>query len=353
VISSFQVDALDRELLQWMQDEFPITERPWAFAAENFGITEQEVLSRARRLRTEGIIRTLHSILDNQKIGSGCSTLIALRIPEEQIQHVASVINEYTCVTHNYLREHEYNLWFTLNTRNEKEFRETMEDILERTGAKDPDILDLRTVRVFKVDVRFNFTHNGTHVRKSVRETKSSPIELDETDRGILRITQQSISFIETPFKEIAEKVGTSEADVVAKLERLFQHGIIKRIGISVNQRTLGIIANAVVVWKVAGDRVEEIGRMLASYDAVTHCYERRSVPGRWEHNMFAVLHGYDRESVENCAKKLSRAIGIDECRVLFSNEQFKRTSLIHEFAGMHRHDGTLSRKPSNENMAG
>ena len=106
---------------------------------------------------------------------------------------------------------------------------------------------------------------------------------------------------------------------------------MIKRIGSSVNQRKLGIVANAVVAWKVSDNLVEETGKKLSSYDEVTHCYERRTVPGVWEYNMFTVLHGYDRPSVEACAQRLSDTTGIDDYRVIFSTKQFKRTSIIHD----------------------
>ena len=153
----------------------------------------------------------------------------------------------------------------------------------------------------------------------------------DETDRAILSLTQKAIPLVDEPFREISQQLGLEHREVLARLRRRVRDGMIKRIGSSVNQRKLGIIANAVIAWKVPEDLVEKTGKKLSSYDEVTHCYERSTVPGVWDYNMFTVLHGYDRPSVETCAERLSGMIGIDDYRVIFSTKQFKRTSIIHD----------------------
>ncbi len=255
-----------------------------------------------------------------------------MKVPEKQIPDIVSIINGYPHVTHNYRRENVYNLWFTVNTRNGHELNAVTEEIKRRAGIKDSDILDLRTIRVFKIDVRFKITQNGSHSHRAT-QTTNDPVEMDEMDRGILRITQRDIPIVPEPFREISEQLGIDQTDVVTRLERQVRNGIVKRVGGSINQRKLGITANAVVAWNVPENRVEETGSKLASYDAVTHCYERRPVRGYWEYNLFTVLHGYDRGSVKQCAERFAGALGIPDYCVLFSNEQFKRTSVIHELS--------------------
>ncbi len=193
-----------------------------------------------------------------------------------------------------------------------------------------PDLLDLRTVRVFKTDVRFRFS-SGARITRTRGEPNLIPATMDETDRAILSITQNDIPVVDEPFRKISEQLGIEQSEVLTRLERQIHRGVIKRIGGSVNQRKLGIVANAVVAWKVEEDLVGETGEKLSSYDEVTHCYERRTVPGVWDYNLFTVLHGYDRESVETCTKRLSELIGITDYRVIFSTKQFKRTSIIHD----------------------
>ncbi len=324
-------DDYDLKLLQWLQDDFPLIARPWTDAALHLGISEEEALLRTRNLTETGIVRTLHVIVNGRNHRSGGSSLVAMRVPDERIRDVASIVNEYPCVTHNYRRDHEYNLWFTVNTENARELEGTIGEIRRRTGVGDRDILDLRTNRVFKVDVRFGFNGNRPRSHINARRLTTGPVETDSTDRALLRMTQAGIPLEAEPFRAIAGRLGIPEADVISRLSRQLDAGTIKRIGISVNQRALGIVANAVVVWNVPRDRVDEAGWILSAERDVTHCYERQTVPGRWEYNLFAVLHGYDRESVLDRVNRLSDAIGFADHRVLFSTEQFKRTSIIHD----------------------
>ncbi len=157
-------------------------------------------------------------------------------------------------------------------------------------------------------------------------------MDKDEIDQAILNITQDGIPLVEEPFEELAKQVGISRDEVIRRLKRLRSIGVIKRLGISVNQRKVGIVANAVVAWKVPKEQLESVGTLLSSYTEVTHSYGRVTIPGKWEHNLFTVIHGYSRESVESIAKQLSEACGITDYLVMFSNGQFKRTSVKHPF---------------------
>ncbi len=154
----------------------------------------------------------------------------------------------------------------------------------------------------------------------------------DEKDQAILRITQEGLPLDKEPFRAIAAQTGLTEEEVIARLRRLKSMGVIKRLGISVNQRKIGIVANAVIAWKVPEELVERVGNIFASHKEVTHCYERVTIPGKWEYNLFTVVHGYNRESVEQFAKRMSGIVDIRDYIVMFSNEQFKRTSVKHPF---------------------
>jgi len=334
----YKLDTLDKELLQHLQDKFPLAKRPWAEIGKRLGITEEEVLSRSERLSSDGVIRKLRTILNGQKVGGCASTLMAMRVPAEKMEKVVSIVNEYMSVTHNYQREHDYNLWFTVTTCGGKDLRSTVDEIKGRTGIPDSDVLDLPTTRVFKVDVRFKFTDfkddsDRNEISIPNERTKmNKDDEPNETDQAILRAAQEGIPVVKEPFAGIAREAGISQDEVIARLKRLISNGVIKRLGISINQRKVGIVANAVVAWRVPQEQVERVGKMLSSYKEVTHCYERVTIPGKWEHNLFTVIHGYNRESVEEMAKRLSEVVGISDYLVLFSNEQFKRTSVMHPY---------------------
>ncbi len=148
---------------------------------------------------------------------------------------------------------------------------------------------------------------------------------MDETDGEILKLLQDDVPLVSRPFLEVAKKLGIGEEEVIRRIARMMQEGIVRRFSASIRHRKLGILANPLVAWKVPKERVEEVGEKLASFEEVTHCYERASVPGKWEYNVYTMIHGYDRESVERIAKKLSGAAGIKDYELLYSSKEFKK----------------------------
>ncbi len=261
---------------------------------------------------------------------------MAMKVPEEKMERVVNVVNEYMSVTHNYRREHDYNLWFTVTTCGGKDLRSTADEIIRRTEIPEHDILDLPTTTVFKIDVRFKFTNGGIKAMNGNSNGNSNGNtnmnNADAINKAIIQSTQERIPLVNEPFAEIAKETGISQDEVIARLNELISVGVIKRLGISVNQRKIGIVANAVVAWKVPQEQVKRVGNRLSAYREITHCYERVTVPGKWEHNLFTVIHSYNRESVEETARMMSEAVGIFDYLVMFSNEQFKRTSVMHPY---------------------
>lgn len=145
---------LDRRILHLLQYDFPLVVRPWNHLAEKLGVDSQTLMSRVNRLIDLRVIRKIGPFPDLKRIGFRASTLIGVRVPEEKIEDVAKVINGLKSVSHNYLREHRYNLWFTVTAKDKREIQEILE-LLRKTGLRDRDILNLPTVQTFKTDVRF------------------------------------------------------------------------------------------------------------------------------------------------------------------------------------------------------
>jgi DNA-binding Lrp family transcriptional regulator len=151
-------------------------------------------------------------------------------------------------------------------------------------------------------------------------------MKLDETDEAILRIMQDDVPLVSRPFLEVAEKLGIREGEVIERVQKMVDSGVVRRFSASIRHRKLGIKANPLIAWKVPRERVEEVGNKLASYEEVTHCYERPFVPGKWEYNLYTMVHGYDKESVEKLVEKLSRAVGIKDYLMLYSSREYKKT---------------------------
>ncbi|HOI12502.1 MAG TPA: AsnC family transcriptional regulator [Methanoculleus sp.] len=151
------LDPLDRVLLQRVQDDFPLNPRPYRVVGDALGIPEQEVMERLADLSRRGVIRHIAPILEPGSLGIRSSTLVAMRVPEERMHEVAGIVNEYDGVSHNYRRDDDYNLWFTIAAAGEEELLGILEEIVRRSTIPPGDVLNLPMVRRFKLDVRFRF----------------------------------------------------------------------------------------------------------------------------------------------------------------------------------------------------
>ena len=154
-------DLVDLMILDALQDNFPLVARPYAEIASRLGLTETGLLERVKHLHEAGIIRGISPILESRNIGLPAATLIAFHVPEETIPGTADIINSYPEVSHNFQREHYYNLWFTLCAKNNEQIEHLLADILKRTGIPRDNVLNLPTVKQHKIDVRFSFFRPG------------------------------------------------------------------------------------------------------------------------------------------------------------------------------------------------
>lgn len=146
------LDEADRAILNRVQSDFPITARPYLAIAEELGLAEDDVLARVRRLRQAGIIRRIGGNFVPGKLGY-VSTLCAARVPGEKVAHFAEVVNRNPGVTHNYLRENEFNVWFTFIAPSMEEIESRLREIALETGVD--EILNLPATAVFKIKAQF------------------------------------------------------------------------------------------------------------------------------------------------------------------------------------------------------
>ncbi|MDY0164150.1 AsnC family transcriptional regulator [Desulfobotulus sp.] len=147
------MDALDKKLLNGIQSGFPVCARPYAVIGERLGMEEAEVLSRLQRLKDTGIIRRIGGNFGPENLGY-FSTLCAARVPEDKVDFFAEVVNRYPGVTHNYIRENDWNVWFTFIEPSREIIARNLEEIAEETGVA--DILNLPATHVFKIRAKFS-----------------------------------------------------------------------------------------------------------------------------------------------------------------------------------------------------
>ena len=150
--SEAQLDDIDKAILNRIQSDFPITSQPYLAVAKELGLTEQDVLERISRLKKEGVIRRIGGNFVPDKLGY-VSTLCAARVPEDQIEQFAEIVNQYPGVTHNYRRDNSFNIWFTFIAPSMQEIEQNLEEISEKTGIS--EILNLPATRVFKIRAHF------------------------------------------------------------------------------------------------------------------------------------------------------------------------------------------------------
>jgi len=148
---------------------------------------------------------------------------------------------------------------------------------------------------------------------------------MDPADIAILAALEEGLPLVPEPFAEIGKPLGLSGEEVLERTQKLRKAGVIRRLRARINQRQVGISANALVAWHCNGMPAEKSGAFLASFPSVTHCYERRPMPGRWEYSIYTVHHGRSREAVTDEVKKIAGAAGLSDYLILFSTEEFKR----------------------------
>lgn len=315
-----RLPPLDQSLLNGFQRDFPLHLRPFAWIAAQCGSTEAEVLTRLKAMQAEGrIARVGATVRPNT---AGASTLAAMRIPEDRLEEVANRISEEPGVNHSYLREHEFNLWFVLTAPNTAELEHTLHQIRTETGI---DVLDLRLVRPFNIDL--GFALDGAY-HNTPRQADPDVSILQPTDRPLLEALSRGLDLTSRPFAALGRALDRSETEVIARIGTLHEAGILTRIGIIVRHRSIGWSSNAMVVWNVPEDRMIAAGTALAACPGITLCYQRRSIPGTWEYGLYSMIHARSRDEA---LAILSRAAALPELagcthKPLFSVRCYKQT---------------------------
>ncbi|NLW76598.1 MAG: Lrp/AsnC family transcriptional regulator [Methanomicrobiales archaeon] len=149
---------------------------------------------------------------------------------------------------------------------------------------------------------------------------------MDSFDQILLRELEKGIPLQSHPYSIIGERIGMAWEEVIQRIENLKQAGVIRRIRARINQRSVGIIANALVGWKIPEEETDNVGKALAALPGVTHCYQRSIVPGRWEYSLYTVHHGWSHEQVTQEIRMIAEKTGFHDYIILFSTDEYKRT---------------------------
>ena len=314
------------EILYRIQKSFPLVKRPFEEIAKELNISENEVIEILQKEKENKIIRQTSAIFDTKKLGY-TSSLVAFEIAQDDIDEAVIILNSHPGISHNYERNHKYNIWFTLAIapNSKSNLEDTIAILAKLTNAKDYIILP--TLKLFKISVKLDTT-NQAEKKEKVARTDFKGMELNDYHYNIIKEAQNDIEITQEPFKKIIEKLDISYDEFFSVLNEFQETGVMRRFASILNHRHAGFGANAMVAWDIEeGEKGEEIGKIAASFSAVSHCYLRPKYP-TWNYNLFTMIHGKTKEDTQEVIENIAKEIEYKSNMPLYSSREFKKVRI-------------------------
>jgi len=329
--AAIPLEELDRRLLNLMQGKFPIEPRPYKRVAELAEISEDEAMARVQHLLDERIIRQVTPIFDTRALGYS-SMLVAAKVDAENPHRAARVINAHPGVSHNYLRNHEFNLWFTIATEPDSKLglEGTLEALAQEAGAE--SVRQLPTLKLFKI--RMDLEMEGSTEDLARAAVAADPVELepqpyDDFDVAVIRALQGDMPVIPEPYAPAAAELGIPQDRFLDHLAGMQERGLLRRVAAILYHRRAGFSANGMGVWKVPEDQILDVGRQMASVRGISHCYQRPTYED-WPYSVFTMAHGRSKEECDAILDSIAETHGITERATLYSSTEFKKIRLLY-----------------------
>jgi siroheme decarboxylase len=329
--AAIALDDVDKRLLNLMQGSFPIAPRPYQHVAVAAGISEQQTMERIQRLLDERIIRQVTPIFDTRALGYA-SMLVAAKVDPEHPWRAANVINAHPGVSHNYLRNHEFNIWFTLATEPDSPLGlQGTIDVLGRIAGAE-SIRQLPTLKLFKIRMDLEMEAGTETLAKAAEvaepaETERQPY--DELDVAVIRALQGSMPVLSEPYAPAAAALGLPQARLLDHLEGMQQRRLLRRVAAILFHRRAGFSANGMGVWKVPDHQIMEIGPQMAAFRGISHCYQRPTYQD-WPYSVFTMAHGRSKAECDAILDSIAVETGIEDRATLYSSTEFKKIRLLY-----------------------
>ena len=325
------IDSTNRQLLNILQTSFPLIEEPLEHIGQELGLTATEVLERIQALKDKNVVRQISAIFDTRRLGYK-TTLVAMRFPDNKLDAGAHYINEHPGVSHNYARNGNFNLWFTLAVPPYESMEDSIKEMAQRTEAETYRLMP--TIRFFKIGVNFDMVKeegaatdyyspdgfNNSDVSDFKRVESVTDFEIQ-----VIRELQEDLPLEPRPFAAMTERLGLTHQELFDIADSFMKRGIMRRYSAVLHHRRAGFKSNAMVVWKVPEGRSVEVGNKMASSRWVTHCYERPTFPD-WEYTHFTMIHATSQEQCQDVARDISEDTGITDYMLLYSTREYKKT---------------------------
>jgi DNA-binding Lrp family transcriptional regulator len=345
--SAIPLDDADKRLMNLLQSNFPLDPEPFAHIAAAAELELDDVLTRTQRLLDGRIIREITPIFDTRALGYE-SMLVAAKVDSENPQRAAQIVNSYPGVSHNYLRTHDFNLWFTIATPPDSELglAGTLEVLMRETGAE--SMRELPTLTLFKINMNLEM-EKGTDALAAAAVEAAPPRELDAQpydadDIALIRALQGPMAAVERPYDEAAVELGIPTEALLERLRGMVDRKILRRVAAILYHRRAGFSANGMGVWKVPEGEIMEVGARMASFRGVSHCYQRPTYAD-WPYSVFTMAHGRSKEECDAVLDSIAEDCGIgpDGRATLYSSTEYKKIRLRYftdEYARWERQHG-------------
>jgi DNA-binding Lrp family transcriptional regulator len=325
------LDDLDKRLLNLLQGSFPLAERPFAEIGALAGVSEGDVLARVQSLLHDRIIRQLTPIYDTRAFGYG-SMLVAAKVDPENPWRAARVINSHPGVSHNYLRNHDFNMWFTIAVEEDSALGldGTLQVLAAEAGAE--SIRQLPTLKLFKIRMDLEMEGSTSALTSKVAAVEPAPeqkIPYDDFDVAVVRATQGDLPLDGRPFRPAADAVGVSVGELLAHMAGMQERGLLRRVAAILFHRRAGFSANGMGVWNVPPDRIAEVGPQMAAYRGISHCYQRPTYSD-WPYSIFTMAHGRSKDECDAVLDAIAGEFEIADRSTLYSSTEFKKTRLLY-----------------------
>jgi DNA-binding Lrp family transcriptional regulator len=335
--AAIPLDDLDKKLLNLMQGSFPIAPRPYEHVAGLAEVSEDEVMRRVQRLLDGRIVRQVTPIFDTRVLGYS-SMLVAAKVDAENPHRAAKIVNSHPGVSHNYLRNHDFNMWFTIATEpgSKLGLDGTLDVLQDLTGAE--SIRQLPTIKLFKIRMDLEMekgTKDLAAMGIAQDPIEPDPIDPTELDIAVIRALQGDMPVIPEPYAPAAAEIGISQDELLAQLESMRERKALRRVAAILYHRRAGFSANGMGVWAVPEERIMEVAPLMASFRGISHCYQRPTYED-WHYSVFTMAHGRSKEECDAILDSIAEESGIEDRRTLYSSTEFKKIRLLY-FTDEHR----------------
>jgi DNA-binding Lrp family transcriptional regulator len=324
------IESLDAAILNRIQDDFPLCRQPFQALAEDFGTDEADVMARLAAARESGVLRQVSAIFDTTALGYR-SSLVAMRIPPAQLAAGAEVISSHPGVSHNYRRNHDFNVWFTVAVGRDSSLEWTVDRLAKLAGAESARLLP--TLKLYKIGVSLDMTGErplaarGTPEYSDARRHEAARVPLTDFDIDLVRVLQEDLELTPEPFAAAAAALGIDQERLIDEALRLQRQGHLRRFAAILRHRKAGFTANGMAVWAVPDADTERIGPVMASFRSVSHCYRRPVYPD-WPYSIFTMIHARSKAECEATADAIEAETGIRQRTMLYSSTEYKKVRL-------------------------